>query len=178
VPDRLVVRVLVAGVNGGSLRALEYARSLGVADTRAVSFAFDAEEAAKIEREWIAAGISLPLDLSDAPYRDVGDPLLHYLRKLTADEGTAVNVVMPEIVVRGWARVLHNQRALYIKRLLLFEPGDPLERSVPALPITGVPSALVPRRRQSHGLERVLGAPALLRPRTATSARRSTTRSA
>jgi hypothetical protein len=30
--------------------------------------------------------------------------------------------VMPEIVVRGWARVLHNQRALYIKRTLLFEP--------------------------------------------------------
>jgi hypothetical protein len=23
---------------------------------------------------------------------------------------------------RGWARLLHNQRALYIKRLLLFEP--------------------------------------------------------
>jgi len=33
-----------------------------------------------------------------------------------------VNVVLPEVVVRGWARVLHNQRALYIKRLLLFEP--------------------------------------------------------
>ena len=29
---------------------------------------------------------------------------------------------MPEMVVRGWARLLHNQRALYIKRLLLFEP--------------------------------------------------------
>jgi hypothetical protein len=29
---------------------------------------------------------------------------------------------MPEIVVRGWARALHNQRALYIKRTLLFEP--------------------------------------------------------
>ena len=28
---------------------------------------------------------------------------------------------MPELVVRGWARLLHNQRALYIKRLLLFE---------------------------------------------------------
>ena len=29
---------------------------------------------------------------------------------------------MPELVVRGWRRTLHNQRALYIKRLLLFEP--------------------------------------------------------
>ena len=28
---------------------------------------------------------------------------------------------MPELVVRGWRRLLHNQRALYIKRLLLFE---------------------------------------------------------
>jgi hypothetical protein len=29
---------------------------------------------------------------------------------------------MPELVVRGFRRVLHNQRALYLKRLLLFEP--------------------------------------------------------
>ncbi len=32
-------------------------------------------------------------------------------------------VVMPELVTRGWRRLLHNQRALYIKRLLLLEPG-------------------------------------------------------
>jgi len=44
-PERLAVRVLVAGVNGASLRALNYARSLGVPDTRAITFAFDAEEA-------------------------------------------------------------------------------------------------------------------------------------
>jgi hypothetical protein len=29
---------------------------------------------------------------------------------------------MPELVLRGWRRLLHNQRALYVKRLLLFEP--------------------------------------------------------
>ena len=122
VPDRLIVRVLLSGVHGASMRALEYARSLSIADTRAVSFAVDHEEAQKFERDWLAAGVDMPLDLSDAPYRDVGDPLLAYLRELTADEGTAVNVVMPELAVRGWARLLHNQRALYIKRLLLFEP--------------------------------------------------------
>jgi amino acid transporter len=121
-PDELVVRVLVAGVHAGSLRAINYAHSLGVEDTRAVSFAFDPEEARAFERKWHRAGAAMPLDLSEAPYRDIGTPLLAYLRSLTADPGTVVNLVMPEVVVRGWARVLHNQRALYIKRLLLFEP--------------------------------------------------------
>ena len=31
-------------------------------------------------------------------------------------------VILPELIFRGWRRLLHNQRALYIKRLLLFEP--------------------------------------------------------
>jgi amino acid transporter len=120
-PERLVVRVLVAGIHAGSLRAINYARTLGVEDTRAVSFALDEEEAHAFERDWRRFGATMPLDLSDAPYRDIGTPLLAYLRTLTADPGTVVNVVMPEMVVRGWARVLHNQRALYLKRLLLFE---------------------------------------------------------
>jgi len=121
-PKRLLVRVLVNGVHAGSMRAVNYALSLGVEDTRAVTFAFDETEAGSFVADWQAAGAPVPLELSDAPYRDIGTPLLAYLRELTADPDTVVNVVMPEIVVRGWARVLHNQRALYVKRLLLFEP--------------------------------------------------------
>jgi amino acid transporter len=121
-PSRLAVRVLVSDLHGGSLRALNYAESLGVADTRAVSFAFDRAEAARLRGEWAEAGITIPLELSDAPYRDVGTPLLAYVRELTADPETVVNVVLPEVVVRGWSRLLHNQKALYVKRLLLFEP--------------------------------------------------------
>ena len=64
----------------------------------------------------------MPLDVIEAPFRDLGEPLLTYLRELTDDGETVVNVVMPELVVRGWRRLLHNQRALYIKRILLFEP--------------------------------------------------------
>jgi amino acid transporter len=120
-PTKVAVRVLLANVHAGSLRAISYARSLGIDDIRAVSFAFDEEEAARFRAEWLKAGVAMPLDLSDAPYRDIGDPLLAYIRNLTADPGTVVNVVMPEMVVRGWARMLHNQRALYIKRTLLFE---------------------------------------------------------
>jgi hypothetical protein len=120
-PQRLAVRVLLSDIHAGSLRALNYAGSLGVEDTRAVSFPLDERDAAAFQHEYAAAGVPFPLDLSDAPFRDIGTPLLGYLRELTDDPETVVNVVMPEIVVRGWARLLHNQRALYIKRLLLFE---------------------------------------------------------
>ncbi len=120
-PKRVVVRVLLANVHAGAMRAISYAQSLGVEDMRAVSFAFDADNADQFRGEWQRAGLTMPLDLSDAPYRDIGTPLRAYIRELTADPGTVVNIVMPEMVVRGSARLLHNQRALYIKRLLLFE---------------------------------------------------------
>jgi hypothetical protein len=115
--------VLVSGVNATSMRAVNYAQTLGIADTRAVHFAFSREDGQAISAAWAVHGPRLPLDLDDAPYRDFGPPLLGYLRGFTADEHTAVLVLMPELVVRGWRRLLHNQRALYVKRLLLFEPG-------------------------------------------------------
>jgi amino acid transporter len=120
-PKHLAVRVLLANVHAGSVRALNYAQSLGVEDTRAVSFAIDEDESSWFLKEYREAGLTMPVDLSAAPYRDIGTPLLAYIRELTEDPDTVVNIVMPEIVVRGWARFLHNQRALYIKRLLLFE---------------------------------------------------------
>jgi Amino acid permease len=121
-PHQLVVRVLVSGVNAASMRAVNYARSLGVGDARAVFFAFDPDEARAFKREWAEAGVAMTLEVTDAPYRDVGDPLLAYLREITADPDVAVNVVLPEVVLPGWRRALHNQRALYVKRMLLFEP--------------------------------------------------------
>jgi hypothetical protein len=120
-PTKLVVRVLVANIHAGALRALSYAQALGIEDTRAVTFAFDEDEGRRFRDEWQRAGLTMPLDLDDAPYRDIGTPLLSYVRDLTADPDTVVNIVMPEMVVHGWARLLHNQRALYIKRTLLFE---------------------------------------------------------
>jgi len=121
-PTRLVTRILVADVNAASMRAVNYARSLDADDVGAISFLAQPEAARPLEAAWAAARIPVPLEIRDAPYRDIGDPLLDYIRELTADPDAAVNIVMPELVVRGWRRTLHNQRALYIKRLLLFEP--------------------------------------------------------
>jgi amino acid transporter len=121
-PETAVVRVLVSGVNAASMRAVNYARTLGIRDTRAINFAFSAGEAETIRREWLAHEPHIPLDVDEAPYRDIGTPLLSYLHDLTGDGHTEAILVMPELVVRGFRRVLHNQRALYLKRLLLFEP--------------------------------------------------------
>jgi len=121
-PKRVVARVLVSEVHASSLRAVNYARTLKLADTKAVFFAFDADEAKRVEREWHREAVGLPLEILEAPFRDLGDPLRAYLRELTSDPDTAVSVVMPELVFNGARKLLHNQRALYIKRLLLFEP--------------------------------------------------------
>jgi hypothetical protein len=120
-PERAVVRVLVSGVNAASMRAVNYAQTLGIPDMRAVHFAFNDEDAAEVHDEWLEAGPEVPLEINGAPLRDLGAPLLAYLRELTADGSTEAIVIMPELIVRGWRRLLHNQRALYVKRLLLFE---------------------------------------------------------
>ena len=120
-PERLVARVLVSGVNAATMRAANYASTLHIGDTQGVHFAFNADEARTIRSEWAAQGPRVPLHVEEAPYRDIGAPLLRHLRGLTEDPDVAVLVLMPELITRGWRRLFHNQRALYIKRLLLFE---------------------------------------------------------
>jgi hypothetical protein len=120
-PERLVVRVLVSEVNAASMRAVNYARALHADDTRAVFFAAEPAQARALGEAWAAEDVPMAVEACEAPYRDIGEPLLRYVRELTDDSDVAVNVVMPELVLHGWRRALHNQRALYIKRLLLFE---------------------------------------------------------
>ncbi|HZO62287.1 MAG TPA: APC family permease [Gaiellaceae bacterium] len=121
-PRRAVCVVLVSGVHAATLRAVHYAETLGLEGTRAVHFAFDADAAGRMREQWANGSMGLPLDVEEAHYRDLGDPLLAFLRRITADPGTVAVVVMPELIFTGPRRLLHNQRALYIKRLLLFEP--------------------------------------------------------
>jgi hypothetical protein len=121
-PTNAVCRVLVSGAHAATLRAVHYAAALGFDDTRAVYFAFDSADADRLRGEWANRPMRLTLEIEEAHYRDLGDPLLRYLRDITSDPGTVAVVVMPELIFSGPQRLLHNQRALYIKRLLLFEP--------------------------------------------------------
>jgi amino acid transporter len=121
-PKQLSCRVLVSGSHAASLRAVNYAGTLGLEDTKALFFAFDSDEVERIRTEWQLRPMGIELEIEEAHFRDLSDPLLRYLRRLTADPDSAAVVVMPELVFSGPQRLLHNQRAVYIKRLLLFEP--------------------------------------------------------
>jgi hypothetical protein len=48
--------------------------------------------------------------------------MLDEVRRFTARQDTVVNVVIPEFLVKKWRHyLLHNQNALFIKRLFLYE---------------------------------------------------------
>jgi hypothetical protein len=111
IPERLAVRVLAGQLDDATRRAAEYARGVGSDDVRAVHFG---------DREWDDDQLGLPVD--DAPCEGrLGDAVLDYVRGLTAEDGVAVNVVLPERLQPNLPR-LRGRRALAIKRLLLFEP--------------------------------------------------------
>jgi hypothetical protein len=65
----------------------------------------------------------LPLEIVEAPFRDLTRPMLAEVRRYTERRDTLVIVVVPELVVNKRRHVLlHNQNALFVKRLFLFEP--------------------------------------------------------
>jgi amino acid transporter len=123
IPARVVTLVFVAAPHDASMRAVNYAKTLDAAETRAVFLATEPEEAPEILERWAERGIGIQLDVVEAPFRDLGPPLLEEIRRVTGDPGTLASVIMPEFTVtRWWHRILHNNRALFIKRALLFEP--------------------------------------------------------
>ena len=102
-PATAVCRVLVSGAHAATMRAVHYARTLGFEDTRAVFFAFDAEEVERMRHEWALRPMPIPLEIDEAPFRDIGEPLLRYLRAITAEPDAVAVVVMPELIFRGWS---------------------------------------------------------------------------
>jgi hypothetical protein len=122
VPTRTVALVFISAVHDATARAVNYARSLRASETRAVFFAYDPAEAGPIAEQWGERGFGIPLDVVEAPFRDLGPPVLEEVRRITARPDSLAAVVMPELVVRKLRHLLlHNQTPLFVKRLLLFE---------------------------------------------------------
>jgi amino acid transporter len=122
IPKRTVTLVFVSTINDVTIRAVNYARALSATVTRAIYFDLDPERAHQLENDWFDAGLEVPLDIVEAPFRDLSRPMLEEVRRFAERPDTVVNVVVPEIVVSHWWQLpLHSQNALFIKRLFLFE---------------------------------------------------------
>jgi hypothetical protein len=123
IPARTEALLFVSEVHAATIRAARYARALRADRTRAVFFAMEAGDVERVQADWLEARIPMELDIVEAPFRDLGPPMLDEVRRITGRPGSLVSAIVPELVVRTWwHHLLHNQRALFIKRLLLFEP--------------------------------------------------------
>jgi hypothetical protein len=123
IPARVVALVFVSAPHDAAVRAINYARALNAHEVRAVFLATEPEEVPEVLERWADRGIGIQLDVVEVPFRDLGPPLLKEVRRVTGDGDTVAAVVLPEfLVTRWWHRILHNNRALFIKRVLLFEP--------------------------------------------------------
>jgi len=123
IPPRTVALVFVSSVNDATVRATNYAESLEATETKAIYFDLDPEVSHRMQAEWGDVGMRIPLDIVEAPFRDLTRPMLEEVRRYTERRDTLVIVVVPEFVVSKWRHyLLHNQNALFVKRLFLFEP--------------------------------------------------------
>jgi amino acid transporter len=119
------VVVPVASLHRGTLAALRFARSLSK-DVTAVTVSVEPEVTARVRARWPAWGHDIPLVELESPYRSTIEPLLAYLDKVdrrAPERGSAV-VVLPEFIpARWWHHLLHNQTALLIKMILVYQRG-------------------------------------------------------
>lgn len=119
------VVVLVNQVHQATLRAIAYAKSLQATSVQAVSINISGARSAEILNEWRSAGLKIPLEIIESPYRSMVASMEDYVEEFRPDgQHTVVTVIMSEFVLpRWWQRTLHNQSTLQIKSALLFSRG-------------------------------------------------------
>lgn len=115
--------MFVSEVDDAASGAVAYARALGAADVRAVHVALDPLVAERVRDDWHGVPMPVPLEVVEAPFRSLEQPVLDTVRAVTARPDTMAAVVVPELATGSpWRDLLHNERSLYLEWLLRFEP--------------------------------------------------------
>src|SRR3989440_4806793 len=116
IPQKTVTLVFVSSVNDVTVRAINYARTLDATITRAIYFDVDPEQANRLEESWFNLGLDVPLDIVEAPFRDLTRPMLNEVRRFSMHPPPIVNVLgAPGIVSHLWERALPNHNAPFLK---------------------------------------------------------------
>jgi amino acid transporter len=117
--------VLVGRMQKPVLKALDYAIAARHDSIEAVHVSISDEATEKLQREWDAMNIKLPLRVLKSPYRDISLPLIKYIKKRRADHGSeVVTVYMPQYIVgHWWETFLHNHTSRRIRHKLALVHG-------------------------------------------------------
>jgi amino acid transporter len=112
------VVVLIEDLDQAALSALQYARQLNPLTITALHVAVDPDHARELGRLWARVHIPFPLELVDAPDRN----LLATVEEAVAERvrpDTEVTVLVPRRRYVGfWRRVLHDQTSAGLTRVL------------------------------------------------------------
>ena len=124
-PSRNHAVVLVSNLQLPTLRALAYARATRPDVLEALTVSVDDDETRRLNAEWEASDINVPLKTVASPYREITKPVVDYIKRISKESPrTVVTVFIPEYVVgHWWEQLLHNQSALRLKSRLLFIPN-------------------------------------------------------
>ncbi|MFB2580415.1 APC family permease [Herbiconiux sp. P15] len=117
--------VLVGRMQKPVLKALDYAIAARHDSIEAVHLSIDDEQTAKLEADWKAMNIEVPLTIIQSPYRDVAEPLCQYIVKHRQAHGSEVVTVYTPIYIVGhwWESMLHNHKARRIRKKLMLVHG-------------------------------------------------------
>ena len=123
-PLHHTVIVPVSGITKATSSALVYATTISD-EVIAVYIEVDKRDTQRIQEEWEAWDIGVPLEVVPSPYRSILKPLVEFVENLRmVSPGELVTIVVPEIVPkRWWEHLLHNKTALYIRTAFLFKPN-------------------------------------------------------
>jgi hypothetical protein len=85
----------------------------------------DIQDAERIEKQWMASDVRVPLEIVLSDSLAVTDATLEFIDEVEQRwQGAIVTVVIPELFVEHWwQHLLHNQSALVLKARLLFRKG-------------------------------------------------------
>ncbi|HEY4792081.1 MAG TPA: DNA-binding protein, partial [Actinomycetes bacterium] len=112
------VVVLLEDLDQAALSALQYARQLNPLAITALHVAVDPDHARELGRLWAKVNIPIPLEIVDAPDRNLPATVEETVAELVRPD-TEVTVLVPRRRYVGfWRRVLHDQTSAELTKVL------------------------------------------------------------
>jgi hypothetical protein len=110
--------VLLEDLDQAALAALQYARQLNPLSITAVHIAVDPDHARELAALWSKVHIPIPLELVDAPDRNLPATVEETIAELVRPD-TEVTVLVPRRRYVGfWRRLLHDQTSAELTKVL------------------------------------------------------------